>query len=394
VKFFELRNTSSEVMMQEVAILGVGQIPVREHWDLSLRQLAVDAGRAAMADAGVDKIDGLFVSNMTSGRLNKQRHLGALIADHLGQRGVEAVKLEAACGSAGSAMRQGILAVASGEMEAVLVIGAEKLTDTGFTETTSALATAADADYEIIQGVTFVGLNALIMQRYMHEFGYQREDFAPFAINAHANGAKNPNAMFRQPITQQIYDQGRIVADPISLFDASPIGDGAAALLLVPVSKAPNAVRVVGSAVSTDTLAIHDREDPLWLKAAEQSAKQAYEQAGVDPEGIDIFELHDAFSIMAALSLEACGFAERGEGVKMGQRGDILANGRLPISTMGGLKGRGHPVGATGLYQLAEAALQIRGDAGDAQIDGVNIAMTQNIGGSGATIATHILKRP
>ncbi|MBE2222862.1 MAG: thiolase domain-containing protein [Anaerolineae bacterium] len=380
--------------MQEVAILGVGQIPVREHWDLSLRQLAVDAGRAALADADVAKVDGIFVSNMTSGRLNKQRHLGAMVADYLGQRGVEAVKLEAACGSAGSAMRQGILAVASGEMEAVLVIGAEKLTDTGFTETTSALATAADADYEIIQGVTFVGLNALIMRRYMHEYGYQREDFAPFALNAHANGAKNPNAMFRDPISQKIYDNGRIVADPISLFDASPIGDGAAALLLVPASKAPNAVRVVGSAVSTDTLAIHDREDPLWLKAAELSAKQAYEQAGIGPEAIDIFELHDAFSIMAALSLESCGFAERGEGVKMGQRGDILANGRLPISTMGGLKGRGHPVGATGLYQLAEAVLQIRGDAGEAQIDGVNIAMTQNIGGSGATIATHILKRP
>jgi acetyl-CoA C-acetyltransferase len=381
-------------MMQEVAILGVGQIPVREHWDLSLRQLAVDAGRAAMADAGVTKIDGLYVSNMTSGDLNKQRHLGALVADYLGQSGVEAVKLEAACGSAGSAMRQGILAVASGEMEAVLVIGVEKMTDTGLTQTTTALATAADADYEIIHGVTFVGLNALIMRRYMHEYGYQRQDFAPFALNAHANGAKNPNAMFREPITQKTYDKGRIVADPISLFDASPIGDGAAALLLVPVSKAPNAVRVVGSAASTDTLAIHDREDPLWLKAAEQSAKRAYAQAGVGPEDIDIFELHDAFSIMAALSLECCGFAERGEGVKMGQRGDILANGRLPISTMGGLKGRGHPVGATGLYQLAEATLQLRGDAGAAQIDGVNIAMTQNIGGSGATIATHILKRP
>ncbi len=331
---------------------------------------------------------------MTSGDLNKQRHLGALVADHLGQRGVEAVKLEAACGSAGSAMRQGILAVASGEMEAVLVIGVEKMTDTGLTQTTTALATAADADYEIIHGVTFVGLNALIMRRYMHEYGYQRADFAPFAINAHANGAKNPNAMFREPITQKTYDKGRIVADPISLFDASPIGDGAAALLLVPVSKAPNAIRVVGSAASTDTLAIHDREQPLWLKAAELSAKKAYAQAGVSQEDIDIFELHDAFSIMAALSLESCGFAERGEGVKMGQRGDILANGRLPISTMGGLKGRGHPVGATGLYQLAEATLQLRGDAGDAQIDGVNIAMTQNIGGSGATIATHILKRP
>jgi acetyl-CoA C-acetyltransferase len=380
--------------MQEVAILGVGQIPVREHWDMSIRQLAVNAGRAALADAGVAKVDAIYVSNMTSGLLNKQAHLGALVADYLNQRGAEAVKLEAACGSAGSAMRQGILAVASGEMEAVLVIGVEKMTDTGLRETTSALATAADADYEIVQGVTFVGLNALIMRRYMHEYGYQHGDFAPFAINAHANAAKNPNAMFREPITQKTYDKGRIVADPISLFDASPIGDGAAALLLVPVSKAPEAVRVIGSAVSTDTLAIHDREDPLWLKAAEESAKRAYAQAGIGPEEVDIFELHDAFSIMAALSLEACGFAERGEGVKMAQRGEILPNGRLPISTMGGLKGRGHPVGATGLYQLAEAALQLRGQAGEAQIDDVTIAMTQNIGGSGATIATHILKRP
>jgi acetyl-CoA C-acetyltransferase len=228
----------------------------------------------------------------------------------------------------------------------------------------------------------------------MHEYGYQRQDFAPFAINAHANGAKNPNAMFRQPISQEIYENGRIVADPISLFDASPIGDGAAALLLVPAAKAPDAVYVAGSAAATDTLAIHDREDPLWLKAAEQSARRAYAQAGVGPEDVDMFELHDAFSIMAALSLESNGFVERGGGVRMAQRGDIFADGSFPISTMGGLKGRGHPVGATGLYQLAEAALQLLGEAGDAQIDGINVAMTQNVGGSGATIATHILKRP
>ncbi|MGB4872190.1 MAG: thiolase domain-containing protein [Candidatus Promineifilaceae bacterium] len=380
--------------MQEVAILGVGQTAVREHWDLAIRQLAVDAGRAAMLDADLSKVDAIFVGNMTSGRLNQQHQLGALIADHLGQWGVEAVKLEAACGSAGSAMRQGYLAVASGEIEAALVIGVEKMTETNFKETTAALTGAADADYEVIHGITFVGLNALIMRRYMHEYGYTRHDFAPFALNAHANGAKNPNAMFREPITEKMYDRGRVVADPISLYDASPIGDGAAALLLVPASKAPQAVRVIGSSVSTDTLAIHDREDTLWLKAAEQSARQAYAQAGIGPDDVDLFELHDAFSIMAALSLETCGFAERGQGVRVAQAGDILPNGRIPICTMGGLKGRGHPVGATGLYQIAEATLQLRGEAGEAQIDGARIAMTQNIGGSGATIATHILQRP
>lgn len=380
--------------MREVAILGVGQTPVREHWDIAIRDLAVAAARAAMTDAGVGRLDAIYVSNMTGGRLNQQRQLGALVADFLGQRGVEAIKLEAACGSAGSAMRQGLLAVAGGELDAVLVVGVEKMTETPSADTTVALTGAADAEYEVIHGVTFVGLNALIMRRYMHQYGYQHDDFAPFALNAHANGAKNPNALFQKAISRREYTKGRVVADPITLYDASPIGDGAAALLLVPAAKAPQAVRVIGSASTTDTLAVHDRADPLWLAAAEKSAARAYRQAGIGPEDVDLFELHDAFSIMAALSLEACGFAARGEGVRLGQEGDILPEGRIPICTMGGLKARGHPVGATGLYQLAEAALQLRGCAGAAQIDGAGTAMTQNIGGSGATIVTHVLQRP
>jgi acetyl-CoA C-acetyltransferase len=380
--------------MREVAVLGVGQTPVREHWESSIRALAVAAARAAMVDAGIEHLDAIYVGNMTSGRLNQQRQLGALVADFLGQRGVEAVKMEAACGSAGSAMRQGLLAVAAGELDAVLVVGVEKMTETPFADTTVALTGAADAEYEVIHGVTFVGLNALIMRRYMHEYGYQHDDFAPFALNAHANGARNPNALFQKAISHREYSKGRVVADPITLFDASPIGDGAAALLLVPAEKAPQAVRVIGSASATDTIAIHDREDPLWLVAAEKSVQRAYRQAGIGPSDVDLFELHDAFSIMSALSLEACGFAERGQGVRLGQEGDILPNGRIPICTMGGLKARGHPVGATGLYQLAEAMLQLRGQAGAAQIDGARTAMTQNIGGSGATIVTHILQRP
>lgn len=379
--------------MREVAILGVGQTPVREHWDISLRALAVEAGRAALADAGVDRPDAIYVSNMNSDRLGGQRHLGALVADHLGLWGIEAVKLEAACGSAGSAMRQGLLAVASGEMDKVLVIGVEKLTESLGRETTAALATAADADYEVEQGISFVGLNALIMRRYMHEYGYQHRDFAPFALTAHANAAKNPNALYRYAIDEREYERGRAVADPIQLYDASPIGDGAAALLLVPAAQSPQAIRVIGSASATDTIAVHDREDILWLKAAALSAERAYRQAGVGPEDIDFFELHDAFSIMAALSLEACGFAERGQGVRLGLDGDIRRGGRIPISTMGGLKARGHPVGATGLYQLVEATLQLRGEAGPLQIEGAHTAMTQNIGGSGATIVTHILRQ-
>lgn len=380
--------------MRQVAILGIGQTPIREHWGLSIRDLAVMAGQAALEDAGLDKVDAIYVGNMTGGSLNRQRQLGTLVADHLGQWGAEAVKMEAACGSAGSAFRQGIAAVSSGDYDAVLAIGVEKLTEAGGTEITAALAEAADAEYEVIHGVTFVGLNALIMRRYMHEYGYQHQDFAPFALNAHANGAKNPNALFRKAISQREYEKGRIVADPISLFDASPIGDGAAALLLVPAEKAPKAVRVISSASATDTLAIHDRHDPLWLEAAEQSAQKAYRQAGIGPEDVGLFEAHDAFSIIAALSLEACGFAERGQGVRLAQENGITPDGRIPISTMGGLKARGHPVGATGLYQLAEAALQLQEQAGAAQIDGARTALTQNIGGSGATVVTHILQRP
>ena len=378
--------------MREVAILGVGQTPVREHWDRTVTQLAVEAGRAALEDAGVGRVDAIYVGNMTGGLLSGQRQLGAMVAERIGQRGVEAVRMEAACGSAGSAMRQGLIGVASGEMDAVLVIGVEKLTESKGVETTAALATAADADFEVSHGVSFVALNALIMRRYMHVYGYAHNDFAPFPVNAHANAAHNPNAMFQEPISRRTYERGRMVADPISLFDASPIGDGAAALLLVPVEKAPEAVRVVGSASSVDTVAVHDREDLLWLKAAEQSSSRAYAQAGIGPDDVDLFELHDAFSIMAALSLEACGFAEQGQGVRLGLEGDILPGGRIPICTLGGLKARGHPVGATGLYQLVEAVLQLRGLAGPAQIDGARTAMTQNIGGSGATVVTHILR--
>ena len=379
--------------MRNVAVLGIGQTPVREHWAHSLRDLAIDAGRAAMTDGGLEKVDAIYVGNMTSGTINQQRHLGALVADFLGQKGAEAIKLEAACGSAGSAMRQGIISVASGEIETALVIGVEKMTDTSGKKVTKALTGAADADYEVIHGVSFVSLNALVMRRYMHEYGYEHADFAPFALNAHANGAKNPMALFRRSISQKEYEDSRVIADPVTLYDASPIGDGAAALLLVPAHKVPTAIRVIGSAVAVDTLGIHDRDNPTWLEGAETSAKRAFAQAGLLPSDIDLYELHDAFSIMAALSLEACGFAERGKGVRFANDGEILPGGSLPIATMGGLKARGHPVGATGLYQLAEACLQLRGQAGDAQIDGVRTAMTQNIGGSGATVVTHILQQ-
>ena len=383
--------------MQEVAIIGIGQVPVAEHWDKRLVELAGDAIFSALEDAELSRVEALYVGNMMSGQLDRQCHLGALISDWVGLRGIEAMTVEAACGSGALALRTAMIAVSSGIVSSALAVGVEKMTDTSPLETTAALATAASADWEGIHGVTFVGLNALIMRRYMYEYGWKHEDFAPFSINAHANGVHNPNARFQSPITKEVYSKAALIAAPINLMDASPIGDGAAAAVVVPADlvkgrKGKLNIKIVGSAVATDSLAVHDRQDPLWLKAAEKSAKKAYQQAGVEPNEIDFFEIHDAFSIMSSLSLEACGFAERGQGPRLALEGEITPQGKIPITTMGGLKARGHPVGATGMYQIAETVIQLRGEAGPAQINGAKIGMAQNIGGSGATVITHIFK--
>jgi acetyl-CoA C-acetyltransferase len=278
----------------------------------------------------------------------------------------------------------------------VVAMGVEKMSETPMAETTSALATAADADFEADEGVSFVGLNALIMRRYIYECGWKHTDFAPFSIVAHANAMHNPNARLHETISQKDYTKARMVADPINLLDASPTGDGAAAVVLVaadelrPIGKP--LVTIAGSAAATDSIAVHSRHDPLWLSAAAASARKAYDQAGIGPDDIDLFELHDAFSIMSALSLEACGFAERGQGPRLGLDGDILPSGRIPIATRGGLKARGHPVGATGVYQIVEVVQQLRGEAGENQIDGARIGLAQNIGGSGSNIITHVLR--
>lgn len=383
--------------MREVAILGIGQVPVGEHWDKRLVELAGDAVFAALEDAELGRVEALYVGNMMAGQLDKQSHLGALISDWIGFRGIEAMTVEAACASGALALRTAMVAVGSGLVSSALAVGVEKMTDTSPGETTAALATAASADWEGVHGVTFVSLNALIMRRYMYEYGWKHKDFAPFSINAHKNGAKNPNARFQSPISPEIYQNAAMISNPINLMDASPIGDGAAAAIVVPADlikgqKGKPIIKIAGSAVATDSLAVHDRHDPLWLSAAEKSSKDAFRQAGISAEDIDFFEIHDAFSIMAALSLEACGFVERGQGPRLGLDGEIGPDGKVPLSTMGGLKARGHPVGATGMYQVVESVLQLRGEAGPAQIDGARIGMTQNIGGSGATIITHILK--
>lgn len=381
--------------MRKVAILGIGQTKVDEHWEKSLREVGGEAAFLAMQDAGVDNVEALFVGNMLSPLISRQNQLGTFFSDWVGLWKQEAVKIEAACGSGAAAFRSALMAVASGDVDSALVLGVEKMTDKPGGEVTAALATAADADYEVEQGVSFVGINALVMRRYMHEYGWKHADFAPFSINAHANAMHNPFARLHDTVTVEKYEKSSMVATPINLMDASPVGDGAAAAVIVPAEKVLRHPRVVvaASAAATDTISVHSRKDPLFLNAAYLSSKQAYQMAGVKPDEVSVFELHDAFTIMAALSLEATGFAERGEGVRLGLENQIGIEGRIPVCTRGGLKARGHPVGATGMYQIVEVVQQLRGECGATQVEDATIGMTQNIGGSGATILTHILRR-
>lgn len=382
--------------MREVAIIGIGQTRVEENFEKSLREMAGDAALAAILDSGLPKVDAVYVGNMMSGSANRQQHLGAYIADWIGMRYAEAIRLEAACSSGAASFRTAVMAVASGQIQTALAVAVEKMTDSPGDEITAQLATAADADWEAGQGLSFVALNALLMRRYMHDYGWKKEDFALFAVNAHANAMHNPFARFHEPTSIEQYLKAGMIADPINLMDASAIGDGAAAAVIVPLelvkASGRKMVKVLASAAATDTIAVDQRKDPLWLKAAELSGKQAYSQANLSPADIDLFELHDAFSIMATLSLEANGFAPRGQGVRLALDNQIVPTGKVPIATRGGLKARGHPVGATGMYQIVEVVQQLRGEADGTQVPGARIGMTQNIGGSGSNIITHILQ--
>lgn len=382
--------------MRDVSIVGVGQTDVAEHWEMSLRQLGYAAARAAMDDAGIGRVDALLVGNMLAQELSHQGHLGALLADFIGLRGIEAVRVEAAEASGGAALRQGYLAVASGHLDTAMVLGVEKVTDVVGSRRLTALATSLDGDYEASQGATPVSQAALLMQRYMHESGATLEDFVGFSVNAHSNGAINPHAMYRNRIKPEAFANAPAISPPVSLFDAAPDGDGAAAVILTTTERArdlvPHPVQIVASASATDTVSLHDRSELLSLSAAKASADRAYEIAHLGKDHIDLLELHDGFTVLAAMSLEACGFASPGKGCALANHEGIGLTGSIPISTFGGLKARGNVGGATGVYQAVEVVLQLRAQAGENQVEGAKVAMIQNLGGLGGTAITHILK--
>jgi acetyl-CoA C-acetyltransferase len=384
--------------MRQVAVIGVGCTPFGEKWETSFRNLFVEAGALALEDAGLsgEQIDEMFVGNMSAGRFVEQEHVGALIADYAGlaTNHIPSTRVEAACASGGLAFRQAVTAVASGMADIVVAAGVEKMTDVGTGVSVDALAGAADREWEGFAGATFPGLYAMIATEYMHRYGLTREQLAEVAVKNHRNGAKNPNAQFRKEITLDTVLNSSLVADPLRLFDCSPITDGAAAVIVAPLERAREftdaPIRVLGSGQATDTISLHDRRDICTLDATMVAGERAFRAAGVERSQIDMIEVHDCFTIAELCAIEDLGFCPKGQAGILTEEGATALDGDLPINPSGGLKACGHPVGATGIKQVYEIVKQLRGEAVGRQVDG-EIGMTHNVGGTGATVVCHIL---
>jgi len=383
--------------MEDVIIAGIGQIPVGEHWELSLRNIAARAMLAAIKDSSGLKPQAIYVGNYLASVASQQANLGALMAECIGMQGVEAFTAEAGEASGAAALHLGVQAIRSGYVDTVLVIGVEKFTDVVGAEMESMIAQSADYDFEGMQGLSIAGIAAMLMQRYLHEYRAPRESFAAFPILAHANAVHNPNAFYRRAISEQEYQKAGLVSDPLNLLDVAPYADGAAAVLLTRRELLPKdfphpLIKISASNLVTDTISLHDRPNPLGFDAAHLSAERAFQQAGIDRERVDLFEYWDAFTIYAVLCLEAAGYAEPGSGWKLGQDGSLGLKGRLPVATMGGLKARGFPLGAAGVYQAVDAVTQLHGQAGENQVQGARVALVQSLGGPASTAVTHILQ--
>lgn len=378
--------------MRSVSIVATYQLPVRKRHEARLRELGAEVVRGALAAAGLERPDALYLGNMLSDELQSQKHLAALIADEAGLAGIEALLVRAATASGAAALRVGHLAVASGLVDTAIVVGVEKMSDQS---PVLALSKALDARYEVLEGATMLSQNAQIMQLYCDQYGISPDRFANFAVNAHRNAQHNPNALFHDKVvTEETVLNSRHIVPPLRLYDCAPICDGAAAVVLAPASEAGRygnrPVRILASTAATDRFRLADRPEPLRLRAAERSAQKALQQAGVRLEELDFFELHDAFSSMACLQLEAAGFAQPGRGWELAVENEIALEGRIPIATLGGLKARGHPIGATALYQACEIVQQLTGTAGENQLPAARIGMQQSVGGGGSTVITHI----
>ncbi len=387
--------------MRDVAIIGVGVTKFGELWDKSFRAIGIEAGLRAIADANLsgNEIDGMYVGNMSAGRFINQQHVDALVADYSGlaTNHVSCTRVEAGGASGGVAFREGVMAVASGMQDTVIVAGAEKMTDLDDASINSVFDATADAEWEASMGLTFASLNAMIAQRMIHDGIATREQIASMSVNSHAHGALNPNAQFRKAVPITTVLGAGMVADPLGVFDCAPISDGAAAVVLCPLDKAKkhtdSYVKVSAVTQTSDTLALFQRNTITSFGATVAAAKKAYEIAGIGPKDIDVAEVHDNYTEAGIMALEDLGFFARGTAGQAVLDGEVtLGGGRLTVNTSGGLKARGHPTGATGVAQIAEIVDQLRGRADKRQVKNAKYGLAQNVGGTGSAVTVSILE--
>ncbi|MEM2281979.1 MAG: thiolase domain-containing protein [Candidatus Hadarchaeales archaeon] len=385
--------------MRKVAIIGAATTKFGELWWSSFRELMMEAGLRALEDAGLGREDvqALYLGNMSGGQFIRQEHLASLIADQAGLAPLPCTRVEAACASGGLALREAMIAVASGLYDIVVAAGIEKMSDVLTEEATGALASASDQEWEAFNGATFPALYALMARRHMYEFGTTEEQMAMVAVKNHNFASKNPCAQYHTKITVRDVLESPVVCSPLKLLDCSPISDGAACVVLAPADQAKKytdtPILIAGSGHATDSLALHGRRSLVQLDATVEAARQAYRMAGISPSEVQVAEVHDCFTIAEIMAIEDLGFCKKGEGGKMTEEGQTDLGGKVVVNPSGGLKGKGHPVGATGIAQAVEIVLQLRGEAGKRQVEGAQIGLTHNVGGTGGTAVVHVFRR-
>ena len=386
--------------MRDVSVIGIGITRFGELWDKSLRELGLETGLAAISDAGITSkdIDALYIGNMAAGSTLQQEHVSALIADYCGlaSQNIPATRVEAASASGGLAIRQAYMAISGGFIDVAVVGGAEKMTDVSDSESSYTVSMGSDEQWEAQTGATFASLHAMIAQSHMDEFGTTREQLSAISEKNHYHASMNPMAQFPFKISGEAVSNSGIVSSPLRMLDCAPNSDGAAAVVLCATEKAKKfkkkGIRLIGSGQASDTLSLHHREHLNRLPAIGIAAKRAFKSCGKKVTDIDLIEVHDNFTISEVIALEEIGIFKRGKAAEMSLKGETRLGGKIAVNTSGGLKARGHAPGATGIAQIIEVVKQLRGEAGDRQVEGAKIGMTENHGGTAATAVVHILE--
>jgi acetyl-CoA C-acetyltransferase len=386
--------------MRGVSIIGIGKTKFGIHPDRSLKSLIAEAGKKALLDAKIDAsmVQAFYLGNFAATGFNNQNHVAPYAATAMGLPNVPATRTEAACASSGAAMREAVIAVSAGIYDIVLVGGVEKMNSVDTPRVTEYLAQAADWETEGKIGATFPSMFALMATRHMYEFGTRREHISTVAVKNHANGAKNPDAHMQKEITlDKAMNSPVLVAEPLNLYDCSLITDGAAAVVVCSSEIAKQfseiPVDVIGHGQASDLFCMYQKKDITRFEATIAAGRRAYEMAGIGPEDVDVVEVHDCFTIAEIIAIEDLGFCKKGQGGPFTYEGMTAIGGKIPVNTSGGLKSKGHPVGATGAAQVAELVLQLRGQAGPRQVASAEVALAHNLGGSGASCVVHILRR-